>query len=243
VTNTVVAVERDYVSDAGYTVSYRLKRSARRTLEIAVDADGEVEVRAPRDLPLSKVRSHVARRITWIRSRLREQELTRPKLVPRTYTSGETHRYLGRQYRLRVEAGSPTRVALRAGCMHVRVSDPAKVDAVRNAVDAWYARRAREVFTERLERMLRLPGMTEMRPSSLRIQRMRMRWGSCTSTRGVILNSDLVKIASPLIDYVLAHELCHLRERSHGARFRRILARVIPDWLTRHQRLVDQRLD
>ena len=66
---------------------------------------------------------------------------------------------------------------------------------------------------------------------------MKTRWGSCTASGRLLLNSQLIVLPTSSIDYVIAHELCHLREAKHGPRFERLLARVMPDWRVRHERL------
>lgn len=72
---------------------------------------------------------------------------------------------------------------------------------------------------------------------------MRRRWGSCSSSGGLLLNSLLVQLLVSLIDYVIVHELCHLRVRNHGLEFERQLARAMPDWRARHRELLACRLD
>src|SRR5213593_1543464 len=94
------------------SMGYELVRSARRTLEIAVTADGRIEVRAPHELPLERIEKRLRARSRWIRRRLIERELTRPDQSPRTYVAGETHRYLGRQYRLALASDARTSVRL-----------------------------------------------------------------------------------------------------------------------------------
>ena len=222
---------------------YELVRSDRRTLEIAVTAGGRIEVRAPSELPIEHIERRLRARKRWIRRRLLEHDLARPDVVPRTYTAGETHRYLGRQYRLAIESEGRVSVSLSSGRLRVSVPDPKDAASVRRALQRWYRARAKAIFPRCLDRLLSLPGLRGVSPSVVRLLRMRARWGSCTSSGQLILNTDLVRLPVSLIDYVLAHELCHLRVRRHDARFDSLLFRVMPDWRARHQRLSEIRLD
>lgn len=222
---------------------YQLHRSTRRTLEIAVLADGGIEVRAPHDLSVDRIEKRLRARSSWIRRRLLDRELSRPDLVPRTYQAGETHRYLGRQYRLSLLAGPRTAVRLVSGRLHVTVSNPGSAAAVRLALERWYLARAKEVLPVRLQSLLVLPAFHGLHPGAIRIQRMRQRWGSCSPTGRVVLNTDLIHLPVSLIDYVIVHELCHIRVAHHDERFVRLLARVMPEWRTRADRLARYRSD
>jgi predicted metal-dependent hydrolase len=222
---------------------YRLYRSGRRTLEIAVTAAGEVEVRAPNALPLRRVEERLRARSLWIRRRQLAREVAQPAVTPRSYQSGESHRYLGRQYRLTLASADRAEVRICSGRLCVSVPDPRDATLVRRALDLWLVGRAKVVLPERLSRLLLLPAFRELQPTAVRIQRMRQRWGSCASSGRVVLNTGLVRLPVSLIDYVLAHELCHLRARRHDHRFERLLARVMPDWRGRQRRLADAWLE
>lgn len=224
-------------------VHFRLTRSARRTLEIAVDPEGEVEVRAPLHLSIDRIRDRIVRRASWIRRRRAEVELKKPKLTPRRYVDGETHRYLGRQYRLQAESGCPMQVRVIGGRMSVRVPDATDRSSVRRALERWYAQRAREVLASRVAAALERPSLAGCKPTGTRIQKMSSRWGSCTAGRRVLLNEGLIRLPVSAIDYVIIHELCHVMERTHGAKFRRLLGKAMPEWRALHDRLAGLRLD
>ena len=130
-----------------------LKRRDRKTLAISVLPDGGLELVAPRRVGLAAILAKVEKRTRWILSQRRkfcEINAVRP---PLRYVSGATHRYLGRQYRLKVSKASEARVALRGGFFHVSIADKNE-SHVKNALDEWYRRRAREQFERRLSTWL-----------------------------------------------------------------------------------------
>lgn len=225
----------------GEEVAYLLRRSERRkTLAITVEPSGEVTVTAPATALLNQVEATLRRRRAWIRRRVRAARLLPPPPAPREWVSGETHRYLGRQYRLKVEQGSPSGVRLAGRFFHVTVADPADTDRVRQPMERWYLEHARAVFTRRLAELVRsAPRLRLNGPPPLLVRRLRKRWGSCSPEGRVLVNVEAVKLPVGCIDYLLLHELCHLPVPHHGPEFWRLLDACMPDWERWRRRLDD----
>lgn len=220
----------------GERIPYRLVRSARRTLEITVAAGGVVEVRAPAGPAVERIEQRLRARSGWIRAKVADRGSRPSSELPRRYESGESHRYLGRQYRLRVVPGRG-RPRIDGARIVVEVPMPGDRDAVRRRLERWLRERAREVLPARAAALVAHPALRGSKPSRVVLRTMRTRWGSCSTRGSVLLNTLLIRLPSSLIDYVIAHELCHLREPRHGARFERLLVRVMPDWRDRQARL------
>jgi len=222
-------------------IDFVLDRTARRkTIAISVGHDG-VRVLAPRSVPEATVHRTVHRRAPWI---LRKQasfaELGKRPL-PREFVSGEAFQYLGRAYRLKVmkrQRVSNTRI--KASGAHLlaltpsSLSDAATSDAVRQSIIEWYKQHA-EVHARTRTRFLseRLGVATP----TIRIVGQSKRWGSCDAKGIVRLNWRLFMAPTALVDYVLAHEMCHLIERRHSRRFWRQLEILMPDFDERIRRL------
>ena len=232
-----VAGQMRAVRYGGATITFELVPADRATLEIAVLPDGAVMVRAPRDAREDDVVARVARRARWI---LRQQSCFaqfQPRTPPRRYVGGETHLYLGRQYRLAVEQGDVDEVRLVAGWFRVTVARDPSPERVERLLVAWYAEKARRRLAERLEACWqRFPAGNLSRPR-LRLRRMHTRWGSMSAAGTLSLRPDLVQAPRECIDYVIIHELCHLAHGNHGPEFRALLERVLPDWEKRKHRL------
>lgn len=210
---------------------YQLLRSARRTLAITVEPGGALVVTAPETATMPQVEAVLRRRREWVRRRTREAIALPPSSPPRKWVSGETHRYLGRQYRLRVLKGTRPSVRLTGGRFLVTTATSNDPPQVRQAMQRWYLAHAREVFTRRMQELLRrtpLLGIPEMPP--LIVRRLVKRWGSCSPDGRILMNVDAVKLPVGCVDYLLLHELCHLRYPHHGAAFWRLLDSCMPDW-------------
>lgn len=104
-------------------------------------------------------------------------------------------------------------------------------------VDRWFAERARRNLSERFEHCAELVRSFGIRSGQFSLRRMQRRWGSSSAKGRVLLNPALVKAPVDCIDYVISHELCHLRRHDHGVEFYRLVARVVPDWKRRKARL------
>lgn len=217
-------------------IAYELAYDERRTLGITVHPDLRVTVVAPWGADLAAIEARLRRRAPWILRQQRRYETFLPHLPPRQYVSGETHRYLGRQYRLKAIAAPEEAVALERSYLYVRLPDPAP-ERVRALLEAWYSARAREVFSARLAACyprLRAAGVPY---PELAIRPMSTRWGSTSPAGRITLNLKLIQVPPPCIDYVLYHELCHLVEPNHSPAYYQLLDRVLPAWRQRRDRL------
>ncbi len=219
-------------------IEYSLDFSARRSLAISVLPDGAVTVMAPADADPYDVDDRVKRRARWILRQQRRFAEFRPRTQPRRFVGGETHRYLGRQYRLKIERADKDHVALRSGRLVVATRFPENPVWIKTLVRRWMRERAHRVLHERFKAiagpMATALGI-EMPP--LRICPMQKRWGSHTLSGRVLLNDSLVAARRDCIDYVIVHELCHVVERNHSPRFLRLLRRFMPDWERRKELL------
>lgn len=215
----------------GRPIQYHLRRSDRKTLSISVEPDRRVVVIAPVSAAHELVDSRVRRRATWIRRQQHYFETLPPPATPRRWIGGETHRYLGRQYRLKVVRGSAAPVRLASGFFVVTTPDIADRGAVEKAMAGWYQVHARELLPKRMKYLLEGSSWLRLqRAPQLALTRMKLRWGSTTPAGRIRLNVDLVKLPLGCIDYVVAHELVHLQVPNHGTPFWRLLGRVYPDW-------------
>ena len=220
------------------SIEFELVSTERRTLEIAVLPDGSVEVQAPRDAREDVVLARVVRRARWIIGQQRYFAQFQPRTPARRYVGGETHLYLGRQYRLAIEEGDTEGVRLLAGWFRVNVErGTSSPERVRTLLESWYAGKARLRLAERFEECWRSFPAEGVGQPALRLRRMRTRWGSLSTAGTLSLHPDLVRAPRECVDYVITHELCHLVHHDHGPEFRRLLERVLPDWELRKHRL------
>lgn len=218
----------------------RIQASRRQpSVAIHVDIDGRVLVDAPMSATTEQVRQALMRRIAWIaRQRAAVAEHSQPA-APREYVSGETWHYLGRRYLLKVVRGpEPAPVRLRGGYLEICVEADAPAARVRDRLEAWYRQRAHEVLSKRMAAV-----SADLRwvrvPPPITLRRMRRQWGSCSPSGRITLNTELIRAPRACIDYVILHELCHLKTHDHSKAFYRLLDAHAPEWRRTKARLDD----
>jgi len=217
----------------------RLDRAGKRhAVLVRVNPDCTIKALAPKELSNTDVITAVKKRSRWIYKQITEFQQQQLHLTPRSFVSGETHYYLGKQYVLKVveDLQQPQSVKLVRGTLQVTVNDKKSVD-IKILLNDWYKQRAKDTFHRRVSELLhRTPWVSE--PPVMRIQTMKTQWGSCSPHGRLTLNPHLVKAFRDGIDYVILHELCHIAEHNHSDRFYRLLTQVMPSW-----RSVKSRLD
>ncbi|MGE4565627.1 MAG: M48 family metallopeptidase [Victivallaceae bacterium] len=224
----------DEVEYGQYRIAYSVEFCERKTLEIAVMPDGSVCLKAPRNTALEKLRSRVLRRAGWILKQQRYFAQFRVKTPPRQYLGGETHLYLGRQYRLRLVSSEEVTVKLNQGYIIVSTPDLSP-DAIRKILEQYYRRKAKEKYREYLIRLAEQHKIETL--PQMRIRSMKTNWGSM-STKGILsLNPELIKAPVQCLEYVITHELCHLCYREHDKNFYHALSYYLPDWQKRKEKL------
>lgn len=237
--------DREYAGTVRYgdeLIGYEVvQRPGRRTLGIEVHPDGRVLALVPSNCQASVVEQKLRLRSGWISRQLALFSRYERGTAQPHYVSGESHRYLGRQYRLRVAPNDPDagsdRVRLLRG--ELLVAGPGSLAPVRvkELLRQWYLQRAREVFADVLDACVQGWARRGYEPPRIVVRDMRSRWGSLSPAGQMTLNSRLVQAPRRCIEYVIVHELCHLMHRHHGPAFVALLGRVMPDWQARKERL------
>jgi predicted metal-dependent hydrolase len=189
---------------------------------------GRVRIAAPERMSLDTVRVFAIAKLPWIKKqqrKLREQE----RETPREYIDRESHYVWGQRYLLKVvEADQPASVELNHGRMILRVrrgADKAKRKAI---VEEWHREQLRKAVPPLIEKWERLMGVGVRR---VFVQRMKTKWGSCNDRAGSIrLNTDLARKPRECLEYIVVHEMVHLLEPTHNARFMELMAQFMPKW-------------
>ena len=218
-------------------IEFQLLYSGRKTLAIDVHPDLSVIVTAPKDTGDAAVEQKMQKRASWIVKQQRFFENYLPTIPARRYDSGESHRYLGRQYRLRVHEGDKESVQMARGQINVFLTDTSNKARIKTLVTGWFRQRAEVIFQELFDAMLVKAERHGISANTFEIRRMKNRWGSCTNEGRILLNPDLIIAPKLCIEYVIVHELCHLKEHNHSPGFYRLLQSMMPDWEKRLERL------
>jgi predicted metal-dependent hydrolase len=225
-------------------IPYEVHRRRRRTIGLTVKDDGTVEVRAPLRTSKKAIAEVVQEHLEWIREKRRENRERRRRLRARRFDHGDEIPYLGRRLRLVVSEsdralspdprldGDDLVVHVPAG-----LATAERRAATREAVGRWLLGQARDLVHRRHARAARLVGDAA---ESITIKDMHTRWGSCGPSRKMSLNWRLVMAPLHVLDYVLVHELTHIRIPDHSARFWDRVAAACPrsdearEWLSTH---------
>lgn len=225
---------KDYIEFGSKKIEFHLEFTSRKSLGITVTPALEVLVKAPVDTTVDKIKEKLHKRAPWILKQLSFFLSFHPKTPIRKFVSGETHLYLGRQYRLKIihdELGIiKDSVKINRQFIEVYVSDKSKVEIM---VNSWYLEKAKERFHQLAKPLFQqFTSKYNLMNANyqLVIREMQTRWGSCTPKGKIILNPELIKAPKGCIEYVIIHELCHLIHHDHTQKFIDLQSKEMPDW-------------
>lgn len=208
-------------------IDFRLEYSDRKSLGITVTPEMDVLVKAPAGASMEKVKEKIKKKAPWI---IKQQSFFlsfQPRTPKRKYVGGETHLYLGRQYRLQIQIGKEESVKLKGQFLEVIARDKSRV---KDLLQNWYLQHAREKFHAIAEPLIDKFKKHKAAPTSIVLREMPTRWGSCTPKGKIILNPELIKAPKGCIEYVIIHELCHLVHHDHTQKFIDLQTREMKDW-------------
>lgn len=220
-------------------IPFEIRRSAReKTVSIAVEPGGDVVVTAPQATEEERLHRLVREKAGWIVRRRRLLQTLEPAPT-REFVSGETFLYRGRQYRLLVTThAGPPEVKLERGRLLVplpaSIGESERPTHVEAALVDWYRRRADLKLPEQVAACAPRAGITSV---PVQVVTQQKRWASCTSAGCIRLNWRLVQAPARLVEYVVLHELTHLRLPSHDEAFWAALGAVLPDYERRKEEL------
>lgn len=237
-----MSLEHRAVTFGQTTIRYSVeRRPRRRTIAIAVDANDGVSLKAPADLAAEHIDAVVYNKGAWIVQRMADIRKITATFQPRQYVNGESYAYLGRQYRLRITITADTkfpRVTISGRFLVVRLPEAMPCTehkaAIQQVIVQWYRKRAAARLPERVNRYAEMLGVS---PPSVLIRDQQKRWGSCNRDGELRFNWRIIMAPMSLVDYVVAHELCHLKGRNHSPAFWKWLRMVMPDYEERKGRL------
>jgi predicted metal-dependent hydrolase len=227
-------------------VAYALKRARRRTIGFMVGVDG-LSVNAPKWVGVADIETALREKAGWILRKLREQrERQRKQHEARVeWKDGTAIPFLGEQVIVVLDpratgavlnSDAATLPGVPRLTLHVGLPQTATPEQVRDAVQSWLQRQARRVFEERCRHFAEQLGV---RYTRLGLSSAQTRWGSASADGSIRLNWRLIHLAMPTIDYVVAHELAHLRHMDHSPRFWDVVRSVVPDYEQRRGGLKD----
>lgn len=202
--------------------------SNRKTIYLRVFPEGNVLITAPENTSVELILEKIKPKSKWLIQQQRTFELYKPFTTERIYAPGETHRYLGRQYKLVIkkkEKGISV-ISLKNGLFSITTKNN-NIEAI---IQSFYNLKAKTIFAEILKNLLVEFPQFNKYEINVSQRFMRKRWGSCSMDGSIILNTELVKASKACIEYVVLHELCHLIHPNHSKEFYNTLTSLMPNW-------------
>ena len=230
--------DKDSVRFGDTIIEYEIRRSERRkkTVEITVGGDG-VRVRAPSATPDDDLRRLVLKRASWILGHKSQW----PEASPKRFVSGETLPYLGRNVRMIFETADVPSPSVRFDHWRFRIAEPPnlngdrRIELIGDTLMTWYRARAADRLPDIVDRWW--PVLGEGPRPRILIRNQRKRWGSCASDGTLRFNWRVMMLDPALVEYVVVHELAHLKARSHSSRYWNLVREALPDMHQRRDRL------
>ncbi|PCI23214.1 MAG: hypothetical protein COB67_12980 [SAR324 cluster bacterium] len=215
----------EYIETKGY-IAEVIRTPRKKTATIKVEA-GVVTIVVPENMESTRISKVLTAKHRWILEKLvlqKEALFSRDK----QYISGEAFSYLGRNYRLKIQNGPFTPVKLKHGQL-TTTQPEGNQDAhrIRKALLLWYQEHAKIKLTEKAKRYARI---LEVIPTAIGIKTFKSRWGSCSAEGQIDFNWKIIMAPNRIVDYIVVHELCHLKHHDHSPRFWKEVEQVIPNY-------------
>ncbi|NMC12775.1 MAG: M48 family metallopeptidase [Chloroflexi bacterium] len=198
-------------------------RTKRKSIALIIQRDGRLIVRAPLHTSDKSIRSFVEKNTAWIKAKQAQVKTAYPQVAPKKYIDGEKFWYLGRQYPLQIvdRLNPPVKFFDRF------FIDRSAVCKAQWHLTQWYKKQARRVISERVKIFAAKNGFAYRQ---VKITSAQTRWGSCSSKGSLCFSWRLIMAPLPVIDYVVIHELVHLKEKNHGKSFWEKVNTLMPDY-------------
>ncbi len=212
-----------------FIYEYQLIKQERKTLSLTVTPDLHIIVKCPEKVGAERIENFLQKKWFWLEKQLSFFKKYQRKIYEKEYVSGEGYFYLGRQYKLIVKKGKDDLVLLTRGQLSITTTKSI-LDARHNKklIGAWFADKTDSILQERFSEMLSKFDFKNI--PKLSIREMKRRWGSFLNQDRIFLNPKLIHLSKDCIEYVIVHELCHLKYKNHNKRFFNLLKHKYPHW-------------
>ncbi len=220
-----------------HNIKFKVERGNRKSMAISVRPNKQVVVRAPMGSQCDAIKKVVRKKAAWIL----KQQLYFIRFHPfppvRRYQNGETHYYLGRQYRIKRMKSNVPQVRMKGRYFYISYPGKNSKAKTKTLLSVWYTERARQVVVDRSMYYWPLvhSGVQALPP--IQVRKMTKSWGSCSKGKRITFNLELIKAPKYCLDYVVVHELCHLVHPRHDQGFYRLIKQIMPDWERRKEKL------
>lgn len=212
-----------------FVYKYEIIKQDRKTLSLTVTPDLDIILKCPHKVSEERIENFLRKKWFWLEKQLSFFKKYQRKIYEKEYISGEGYLYLGRQYQLIVKRGKKDSASLTNGQLIVYTSKSiSNTQHNKRIINSWFELKAKDIFKERFEEIVEKFGYKETIIFSIR--EMSRRWGSFLKQDKIFLNPKLIHMPKSCIDYVIVHELCHMKYKNHDKRFFNLLNQKYPKW-------------
>lgn len=212
------------------TIEYELIRKRKRTLSITIRRDASIVVSIPLKTSISEVEKVLLQKLPWIEKKIEEVKEIKP--TERNYIEGEDFLYNGEVYKLKIQSdtcGKNIGVEIDENQKSIIVfgkKDAEKKD-IRRALEKWYVNQSNKKIEERVKYII---NKTSLTPKLVKVKTLKASWGICTNKGNISLSWRLIMAPTSVMDYVIIHELCHLKHHNHSKEFWNLVEHYMPDY-------------
>jgi len=218
-------------------VEFKVIYSRRRTIGISILPDSSVIVRVPYLTSLTTIRRIVNDKYGWVVKHRDNYRKLDNSSLKRSYISGEKHLFRGMESELKIEKSAKPYIRFLDHTIELGTEKAEDQPAIKKLLYKGYKNEAQVLFPELLNKVLHRHENQNFRPTGLVIRTMKRRWGSCSNKGIITLSTELVKLDDLYIEYVITHELCHLKHHNHGPKFYELLSELLPDYKSARKEL------
>ncbi len=212
-----------------YSYEYYLVFQDRKTVTLTVQPSLNIILKCPLNYDIDKIERFLKRKWLWLEKQIQYFKKYKKKIEKKEYVSGESFLYLGRQYKLLVRASKKSEVKLEKGKITIfTTASTQDKNANKKLLNDWFEKRIKTIFSSRLNEMLKKFDYDFV--PTLITRKMPKRWGSYLGKNKIALNPLLIRASKDCLDYVIVHELCHMKYKNHNKEFFKLQESIISNW-------------
>jgi predicted metal-dependent hydrolase len=211
-------------------IEFKIIYSRRRSIGISVLPDSSVIVRVPHLTSLKTINRIVNDKYSWVLKHRDNYIKLNNSSLKKSYIAGEAHLFRGKEHLLRIEKSGKPYILFSEGIIEIRTDRADDPAMIKRLLYKGYKNEAVSLFPEFMRKVLSDHDNQMFKPAGLVIRTMKRRWGSCSNKGIITLSTELIKLDDLYIEYVITHELCHLKQHNHGPKFYKLLSELFPDW-------------
>jgi predicted metal-dependent hydrolase len=211
-------------------IEFKIIYTGRRTIGISVLPDSSVIVRVPNLTSINTITRIVKQKYNWVLKHRDNYKRSENSPLNRSYTTGSTHLFHGKESLLKIEKSGKSYIRFYENSIELGTADTEDYVIIRRLLYKGYKNEAKLYLPLLLKKVLGEHENQMFKPTGLIIRTMKRRWGSCSNKGVITLSTELIKLSDLYIEYVITHELCHLKHHNHGSRYYKLLSEVFPEW-------------